>query len=522
MLKSSLVVRISGSIGLFGLCYTFAYLQLGAIAVSLIAAIGFIAGTMVHQFIMDRSDDEANDQSTSKLDDMRSAGECIAKQSSEIAIGSANVSHFVDKLAKLFDIQAASTSEIADRVMTIETANQSISQLSQQTLVNISASFDDSSDSKQLLFQVSEQQSSLQSHIYTTNNLLLGLRDNAKDIAIILETINQLAAQTNMLALNAAIEAARAGEQGRGFAVVADEVRNLAKRTTDATQGIESVLDEITKGSNASVAAIDRVSSAGEQMKQQIAQASERVSKASQSSLLAKESMHQLSSQVTEAETVNTGISANVKDLFISTDSLKHELVDVSDKVLSLCHQTEDIFRSLTIFDLDNRNALVQRIAISTASAIGSLFDQAIDKNLIRESDLFDKSYQPIQDTNPLKHTTKFDSFTDNVLPAIQEPVLEHHDFIIYAGAVDLNGYFPTHNKRFSKALTGDYDKDLVDNRTKRIFDDQTGARCGSNTQLFLLQTYKRDTGEVMHDLSAPIYVKGKHWGGFRIGYQAQ
>jgi methyl-accepting chemotaxis protein len=35
------------------------------------------------------------------------------------------------------------------------------------------------------------------------------------------------------------------------------------------------------------------------------------------------------------------------------------------------------------------------------------------------------------------------------------------------------------------------------------------------------LQTYKRDTGEVMHDLSAPIYVNGKHWGGFRIGYRS-
>jgi methyl-accepting chemotaxis protein len=36
----------------------------------------------------------------------------------------------------------------------------------------------------------------------------------------------------------------------------------------------------------------------------------------------------------------------------------------------------------------------------------------------------------------------------------------------------------------------------------------------------FLLQTYRRDTGELMHDISAPIYVKGRHWGGFRIGYR--
>jgi methyl-accepting chemotaxis protein len=69
--------------------------------------------------------------------------------------------------------------------------------------------------------------------------------------------------------------------------------------------------------------------------------------------------------------------------------------------------------------------------------------------------------------------------------------------------------------------LTGDYETDLVNNRTKRIFNDRTGSRCGSNTKPFLLQTYKRDTGEVMHDLSVPIYVGGKHWGGFRIGYRS-
>ena len=92
---------------------------------------------------------------------------------------------------------------------------------------------------------------------------------------------------------------------------------------------------------------------------------------------------------------------------------------------------------------------------------------------------------------------------------------------LAYAGAVDNNGYFPTHNKKFSQPLTGNYDVDIVNNRTKRIFDDRTGSRCGSNTKAFLLQTYKRDTGEVMHDLSAPIYVDGKHWGGFRVGYRS-
>lgn len=92
---------------------------------------------------------------------------------------------------------------------------------------------------------------------------------------------------------------------------------------------------------------------------------------------------------------------------------------------------------------------------------------------------------------------------------------------MVYAIGTDRNGYVPTHNTRYSQALTGDYEKDIVGSRTKRIFDDPVGKQCGKSQMPFLIQTYRRDTGEIMHDISAPIYVNGRHWGGFRIGYRA-
>lgn len=154
------------------------------------------------------------------------------------------------------------------------------------------------------------------------------------------------------------------------------------------------------------------------------------------------------------------------------------------------------------------------------ARQFGDVLDSAIDSGLLTVSDVFDGALVEIRGFNwagKPKYHTRYDAYTDRAVLAFQDKFLEYEDFIFAVG-VDVKGYLPTHNSRYQKPITGIPEQDLAGNRTKRVFDDPVGLAAARNVQPILLQVYQRDTGETLWDVSSPIMVKGKHWGGFRIG----
>jgi len=155
--------------------------------------------------------------------------------------------------------------------------------------------------------------------------------------------------------------------------------------------------------------------------------------------------------------------------------------------------------------------------SIVGAKMIGQIIEEAIDNGVFSVNDAFDTEYELIGNFDPPKYHTKYDFYTDKAILGLQDEFLFDKS-IVFAVAVDKNGYLPTHNTRYQKPITGNPEVDKVGNRTKRVFNDPVGLKAAQNSEKGLLQVYHRDTGETMWDISSPIYVKGKHWGGFRIG----
>ncbi|KFI07182.1 chemotaxis protein [Massilia sp. BSC265] len=453
--------------------------------------------------------------------DRNGFADVVSQSIDDIMIGAAETSYFVDSVKKKIEKDVETASRVVQDAQRVAHGTIEIADHAERALAIAAGMRSESVAGRAQVDEGLVRISSARHEAQQAAGLMNELQGKSRAIAGFTQVITEISARTNLLALNAAIEAARAGEHGRGFAVVAGEVRQLALRTKDATDEISTMVKSINEQAEKAADGMGSLASVVHEATANVERVHAQLSHIEQSSIESERQIELIAREARMHVQTTGDISQallEIRDSMLSTDK---ELPRATESAMALAGKAEDIAGALSESSAKTPHDAIRVAAQETAAQIGQLFSDAIKTGKISRADLFDRSYTPIPDTNPPKYTTRFDAFTDRVLPPIQEALLERLPQLAFAGAVDNNGYFPTHNKKFSKPLTGNYDVDIVNNRTKRIFNDRTGARCGANTKPFVLQTYKRDTGEVMHDMSAPIYVDGKHWGGFRIGYRS-
>lgn len=446
----------------------------------------------------------------------------LSYTTSHNALSAAGVAYSVKQLAARLQSQLTAAKQIVSNAEVMISTEQVTSQLSRQALGAASQAHQRSTEGREVLVHSITRMRQLSQRANASRELIEALSQRSEEIQRVTLVIQSIASQTNLLALNAAIEAARAGEHGRGFAVVADEVRGLAGRTATATDEVGVMVADIQQRTAQVVEQIRQLSVDLHTGVEQVEHAGEQLE--SIASLAAD-----VEGQVNEIAQGTDTNQAQLDSLFHAVEQMRSDLSisdeqtrQLADAAIQMEGQAETISERLAAVGLDDYHQRIYDLAREGASRIAAQFEADIQQNRISLDDLFDRTYTPIPNTSPSKYHTRFDSYTDKVLPAIQEALLPRHEGLVFAIACTPQGYVPTHNNAFSQPLTGDAKVDAVQNRTKRKFDDRTGIRCGSHQQAVLLQTYTRDTGELMHDLSVPIMVNGRHWGGLRLGYKPE
>lgn len=449
----------------------------------------------------------------------------VAEESGHLSIALAEASGHLDAIDAALEKNASAVHSITDLITAMSAKNRDVTDSAQTALTATATARSIIDLGNARILEASAQMTAFAQDVAILGEGIANLRGSLTEVSRVASEISDIARTTNILAINASIEAARAGPEGKGFMVVAQEIKQLANRTEVAINVIgESLL--VLDGQNVNLGDKSLTAQDGAQSLHQTAESLARVMAEiaeATSQVDVQQSRIVKASELTHQTVLQIG--GDIGELTMGIDSAATDLRETRAQVFSLIGLSERIVGACATMDVQTIDTPYIEASIAIATAISDAFDAAIAQGEITLAQFFDTRMQEVAGSNPKQYLTPFTQMTDKILPPIQEPMLSFSDKVVFCASVDRRGYLPTHNLKFSaRPRPNDPAWNTANCRNRRIFDDRVGLAAGQNIQPFLLQAYRRDMGTgqfvMMKDVSAPILIQGRHWGGLRLAYK--
>ncbi|MBA1145686.1 cache domain-containing protein [Ectothiorhodospiraceae bacterium WFHF3C12] len=292
-----------------------------------------------------RDDGEAGDESLlGALDDMvgrlRGMVSAVGRSAEQVAEEARHLAHDTEAVAQSGRSSSESTATMAAAVEEMTVNIGHISDNAKATERNSSESVESAESGSGEVAAAAEEIRSVADTLQEAVTSVSSLLQRAEEVGSIAGVIKDIAAQTNLLALNAAIESARAGEQGRGFAVVAGEVRDLAARTGEATDRIETMIQGIQAEVQGTVSVIERANPQVHASVERTEAAVARLDAIRASAQFTLERISDVANATREQSVASNSIAEQVSELSQAVESTSESMKSAAGSVQNLQHQS--------------------------------------------------------------------------------------------------------------------------------------------------------------------------------------